>query len=92
MAEAGVSGYPLLSFPRTDNRNHRRYCVNVKARTLSPKTYRFLKNLQDISSGGDNLFTPEPGEIAGNLHCESDPDRMVLGYVLYIIVKSISKK
>ena len=83
MAEAGVSGYPLLSFPRTDNRNHRRYCVNVKARTLSPKTYRFLKNLQDISSGGDNLFTPEPGEIAGNLHCESDPDRMVLGYVLF---------
>ena len=90
MADDGVTGYPLLSFPRTDNRNHKRYCVNVKARTISPKTYRFLKNLQDISSGGDNLFTPEPGEIAGNLHCESDPERMVLGYVLFS--KTASKR
>ena len=83
MTGDGVTAYPLLSFPRTNDRNHRRYSINVKARTISQKTYRFLKNLQDNTEGGDNLFTPEPGEIAGNLHCESDPERMVLGYVLF---------
>ena len=61
MAEAGVSGYPLLSFPRTDNRNHRRYCVNVKARTLSPKTYRFLKNLQGLLPTVSRLGRCSPG-------------------------------
>jgi hypothetical protein len=40
-----------------------------------------LKQLEENTDGGDNLFTPNPGEIPGNLHCESDPDREVLGYV-----------
>ena len=82
LSDHGIKSYPLLSFPRTDSRNHRRYCVNVSARTLSQASYRFLKNLDESSEGGDNLFTPNPGEIAGNLRCESDPDRTVLGYVI----------
>lgn len=82
MTENGIYAYPLLSFSRYDNRNHRRYSVNVKARTISPASYRFLKNLESNTEGGDNLFTPNPGEIAGNLRCESDPERTVLGYVV----------
>ena len=90
MTGAGVTNWPLHKFLRTDSRNHQRYCVNVKARTISKSTYRFLKNLEDTSSGGDNLFTPTPGEIASNMHCESDPDRMVLGYVIFS--KCVSKR
>ena len=90
MTTDGVTNWPLQKFLRSDNRNHRRYSVNVTARTISKSTYRFLKNLEDTSSGGDNLFTPTPGEIAGNLHCDSDPDRMVLGYVLFST--SVSKR
>lgn len=90
MTSDGVTNWPLQRFPRYDNRNHQRYTVNVKANTISKSTYRFLKNLEDLSSGGDNLFTPTPGEIASNLHCESDPDRMVLGYVLFS--KSVSRR
>ena len=90
MTGDGVTAFPLISFPRINDRNHRRYCINVKARTITPKTYRFLKNQQDNTEGGDNLFTPEPGEIAGNLHCETDPERMVLGYVLFS--KTTSKR
>lgn len=81
MAEKGISAWPLARFPRTDSRNHRRYCIRVKAKTLNEASYRFLKNLEQNTDGGDNLFTPTPGEIAGNLRCESDPERMVLGYV-----------
>ena len=81
MAKRGVSAWPLTRFPRTDNRNHRMYCIRVKAKTLDEASYRFLKNLEENTDGGDNLFTPTPGEIAGNLRCESDPERMVLGYV-----------
>ena len=90
MTGNGVTNWPLQKFLRTDTRNHDRYTVNVTARTISKSTYRFLKNLEDTSAGGDNLFTPTPGEIAGNLHCESDPDRMVLGYALFS--KSVSRR
>ena len=82
LSENGIRYYPLFSFARKDGRNHRRYCVNLRAKTLTPASYRFLKNLEQGSSGGDNLFTPNPGEIAGNLRCESDPERTVLGYVI----------
>ena len=81
MAENGVTAWPLTRFLRIDNRNHRNYCIRVKAKTLSEASYRFLKNLEQNTDGGDNLFTPTPGEIAGNLRCESNPERMVLGYV-----------
>ena len=83
MTTNGVTNWPLLRFSRKNDRNHRRYSVNVKAQIISKETYRFLKNLEDTSAGGDNLFTPTPGEIAGNLRCESDPDRRVLGYARF---------
>ena len=82
MTDNGFRAYQLFTFSRHDNRNHQRYCVNVKAKTISAASYRFLKNLESDSEGGDNLFTPNPGEIAGNLRCESDPERTVLGYVI----------
>ena len=82
MTEAGVKDFPLVNFLRTNPRNHKRYCVNVKAKTISAVSYRFLKTLEENTDGGDNLFTPNPGEIAGNLRCETDPERTVLGYVI----------
>ena len=81
--EGGLTAWPLWRFARTDNRNHQRYCIRVKAKSLTQESYRFLKALEDNTNGGDNLFTPNPGEIAGNLRCESDPERTVLGYVTF---------
>ena len=83
MSENGVKKYPLYSFLRTDNRNHKRYCLNLKVKSLSRETYRFLYNLESGSEGGDNLFTPNPGEIPGNIVCETDPERTVLGYAIF---------
>ena len=83
MSQAGVTSWPLTRFSRRDNRNHKRYCVTVKARNVSKETFRFLKNLETNTGYGDNLFTPTPGELPSNLHCESDPERTVLGYVLF---------
>ena len=77
----GITGYPLLRFGRSDSRLHRKYSVNVTARTISAETYRYLTHLENISENTDDLFSPNPGELDGNLRCESDPDRMVLGYV-----------
>lgn len=77
----GMTAYPLFSFSRYDNRNHRKYCVNVTAKTLSKESYKYLSHLEEMSSGDGDLFTPNPGEIPGNLRCETDPDRRVLGYV-----------
>ena len=88
LSEQGVTAWPLYAFPRRDGRNHKKYCVRVRAKTLSSSSYRFLKNLEDNTDGGDNLFTPNPGEIPGNIRCETDPDRQVYGYALFSRVVS----
>lgn len=90
MTEKKLTSYPLFTFPRRDNRNQRRYSVNIHAKTLTPASYRFLKNLVSSSDSGDNLFTPNPGEIPSNICCESDPERNVYGYVLFS--RSVSKR
>jgi hypothetical protein len=88
MSASALKNYPLHSFSRYDNRNHRRYSIQVKARTIDKDTYKFLSHLEESTQSGDNLFTPNPGEIAGNLRCETDPEQMVMGFVTVALSSS----
>ena len=89
MSTSSLKDYPVHTFSRYDNRNHQRYSILVKARTIDKETYKFLSHLEESTESGDNLFTPNPGEVAGNLRCETDPDRMVLGYVTVAFTSSM---
>ena len=77
-----VKTFPVKSFSRADSRNHRRYSVNVKAFSLSKDAYDFSRKLRDMSNVGSDLFTPDPGVLKGNLHCETDPQKDVMGIVM----------
>ena len=81
MSQEGVVKYPAYCFPRYDGRNHMRYVTKIYARTITRETYRYLHHLNELSQGGGDLFTPNPGEMAGNLRCDTAPEQMVLGYV-----------
>ena len=86
-----VVKYPIITFPRTDSRNHEKYSINLTAVTLPKETFRYLKNLEQISEGNNSLFSPNPGEMTSNISCESDPDRTVLGYVTALRSTSFRK-
>ena len=76
-----VKGYKILSFSRMANRNHGDYTIKIRLRNLTEQEYRYKKNLDEASSMGSSLFTPEPGEIESNIRCISDEDTPVYGYV-----------
>ena len=76
----GARDYRLTSFARSGERNHGDYNIKVYARSISEAEYRFRRNLES-SSTGFNLFTPNPGEIAGNVSCEEVPSEHVYGYI-----------
>ena len=76
-----VRNFRLLSFPRTDNRNHKLYSILVKASTLSQEAFDYNHQTEENSSSGNSLFSPEPGILTGNLRCESNPDKEVKGMV-----------
>lgn len=77
-----IQRFPIRSFSRTDTRCHQRYSILVKAFSLSKAEYEYNKQTQEISEIGGDLFSPDPGAIPGNLVCETNPERQVLGNVL----------
>ena len=77
-----VKSFPVKKFSRTDSRNHRRYSINVRAFSLSKDAYEFGRKLREMSNVGSDLFTPDPGTLKGNMHCETDPLQDVMGIVL----------
>ena len=82
-AMSSIRGVPYTfhSFPCSNNRIQKLYSINVKAITMSEKAYRFMNNLAYISNGNGSLFSPNPGEMASNIRCDSDPERHVEGYI-----------
>lgn len=73
--------YEVKSFSRKDYRNSRQYYIRVRIRSLSREEFLYLKNLEEMVATGGSLFTPNPGEVSGNVICESDPSQRVLGYI-----------
>lgn len=82
-----MKDYTFYIFSRRDTRCHRKYSILVHLRSISEQEYRFMKNLDWTTSLGSgsgstgNLFTPNPGEIPGNIRCLSDESRKAYGYV-----------
>ena len=82
-AQGGViRGVPVKSFARSDNRNHRKYSILVKAFALSREAYEFNRQLEEMSEIGGDLFTPDPGALPSNVVCESSTDKKAMGMVL----------
>ena len=76
-----VKDWEFFSFPRSNPRNHEEYNIRIKVRNLTAEEYRYRKLLEDNASLGSSFFSPEPGEIPSNVHCDNNPDIQVLGYV-----------
>lgn len=76
-----VKGFVLATYSRSDSRNHREYHAKIKLWNLTKEQYEYRKLLEENASIGGNLFSPEPGEIRGNVYCESDLSEKVFGYV-----------
>lgn len=81
MDRKGFVHIPFNSFARTNNRNHRLYSVLLIARNISEEEYRYRYNLLQNKEGGNDIFTPNPGQMQGNVRCISDESIPVMGYV-----------
>lgn len=66
-----------------------RYCVVVKQLSLSPVEYLFWEQLRETNESGGEIFDKQPFSLAGNVHCISNPEEVVLGYFQ---VSAVSEK
>ena len=57
------------------------YSVELFQEAISERAYRFWETLNKNSQDVGGLFSPEPTEMAGNVHNVDDPEETVLGYI-----------
>lgn len=76
-----ISQVPIAFIPRGDEKLLVRYSIIAKQYALEKEAYNFFeimkKNTEDIGS----FFGPLPSELRGNIHCLTDAEEPVIGFV-----------
>ncbi len=80
LSEDHVSNFPIIFIPKGTQRLSRAYSVLVRQKTLSEKTYNYLKQLERSTENLGGLFDPMPWQAEGNVRNINDSDEPVLGY------------
>lgn len=57
------------------------YSVLVKQYALSKEEYEYLDKMKKNSEETGNIFGRQPSELKGNIHCISNPNDPVIGYI-----------
>lgn len=78
---SGAATIPFNAYSRSDSRNHKRYTVLFIVRSLTEEEYRYRSNMKTNKEAGNDIFTPNPGQMLGNVRCISDESLPIMGYV-----------
>lgn len=81
LSENKLTNHIFRRIDRHDMRIQTIYRVNLKMEAISKAAYDYWNNLDNISSYGGSLFSPNPSEVRGNIRCVSDTTELVLGYI-----------
>jgi len=57
------------------------YSIKVRQNALSSKGYDFFQRMKKNTESTGTLFDAQPSELKGNIHCQSDPSELVIGFM-----------
>jgi hypothetical protein len=57
------------------------YSLMVRQHAISAASYEFLQLMKKNTEQLGTLFDAQPSELRGNVHCENDPEEIVIGFV-----------
>lgn len=81
LSEDRIKDWVILTIPFRDRRITQHYSILVTQTTLDEQGFYYMENIRKNSDDIGGLFSPQPNEIVGNLHCTSHDDVAVVGYV-----------
>lgn len=76
-----VVDYPLTFLPANSERLPIRYSILVQQFAQSKEEYDYWETLKKNTESLGTINDPLPTQITGNVHCLTNPDEPVLGYV-----------
>jgi hypothetical protein len=72
---------PLTHIISTSEKLEAKYSILVKEYALSSDAYKFWQNLKTNNEQLGTIFSVMPSELPGNIHCISNPEEPVIGYI-----------
>lgn len=71
----------LVSYPYEASQFRWVYTINVTQYALTKEAYEYWDNLKKNTEKIGSIFDPQPFADFGNIHCISDPDEPVIGFI-----------
>jgi Domain of unknown function (DUF4249) len=72
---------PITFIPIGDQKLGYNYSILVTQFALSKEAYEYWDNLKKNTELTGSIFDPQPSQVLGNIHCVTNPDEPVLGYI-----------
>jgi hypothetical protein len=76
-----ISNAPLALVPANSEKLRFRYSILVKQYAITTDAYNYFELLKKNTEQIGGIFDPQPSELTGNLHCISNPNEPVIGFV-----------
>jgi hypothetical protein len=72
---------PIAAFPNGAKELSVLYTIRVKQFALTREEYEYLDIMRKNTEITGSVFDPQPSQLKGNIHCISNPDEPVIGYI-----------
>lgn len=76
-----IANNMITQIPEGSEKLYHRYSIMVRQYALTQDAYNFWAMLKKNTQQIGTIFDVQPSASATNLHCTSDPSKIVLGYV-----------
>ena len=76
-----ISQQPIATIPKGAQKISVRYSILASQYVLTPDAYQYWLILQKNTQNLGTLFDPQPSQLAGNIHCLTNPKEPVIGYL-----------
>jgi hypothetical protein len=76
-----ISSQPVILIPNNSEKIYTRYSILVKQYALTADAYNYFVLLKKNTEQIGGIFSAQPSELTGNIHCVSNAAEPVIGYV-----------
>jgi hypothetical protein len=80
LQDDAVREFVLNKIPTSDVRLKSVYSIEVKQYALTKEAYEYWQELSKTTETPGTLFSPQPSQVTGNMHCVTNPSEPVIGY------------
>jgi len=76
-----ITQAPITFIPQTSEKIETDYSILVSQYALTSDAYNFWTNLKKNTEQLGSIFDVQPSTIDGNIHCTTNPNEPVIGYI-----------